>query len=305
MLRFIFARVGGGILVVLAATTIAFFLLRAAPGGPFDGEAKMSAEVKRNLEKSLQLDKPLYVQYATYITNVVQFDLGQSIKRRQTVNELIAKQFPYSLKLGAFALTFAVLFGVGLGVVAASRRNTRVDYGFMSMALFGLSIPSIVLGPLLQNVFALKLGWLPMARAEGFTSYLLPGMTLGLIYAGTIARLSRGSMLEVLGQDYIRTARAKRLSARPVIWTHRLRLGLTPVVTYLGPATAALLSGSFVVERIYQIPGLGHYFISAVGDRDHMLLCGCLVFYVSILVTLNILIDIAYGFLDPRIRGQR
>ncbi|MBP6629241.1 MAG: ABC transporter permease [Kofleriaceae bacterium] len=305
MLRFIFARVGGGILVVLAATTIAFFLLRAAPGGPFDGEAKMSAEVKRNLEKSLQLDKPLYVQYATYITNVVQFDLGQSIKRRQTVNELIAKQFPYSLKLGAFALTFAVLFGVGLGVVAASRRNTRVDYGFMSMALFGLSIPSIVLGPLLQNVFALKLGWLPMARAEGFTSYILPGMTLGLIYAGTIARLSRGSMLEVLGQDYIRTARAKGLSERTVIWKHGLRLGLIPVVTYLGPATAALLSGSFVVERIYQIPGLGHYFISAVGDRDHMLLCGCLVFYVSILVTLNILIDIAYGFLDPRIRGQR
>jgi oligopeptide transport system permease protein len=239
------------------------------------------------------------------MSGVVRFDFGPTMKRRQSVNELIGDQYSYSLKLGLFAMSFALIFGVTIGVIAASKRNTRIDYGLMGLALFGISIPSIVLGPILQNWFALKLGWFPIIRAESFASFVLPGCTLGLIYTGTIARLARGGMLEVLNQDYIRTARAKGLSERQVVWKHGVRLGLMPVVTYIGPATAALVAGSFVVEKIYQIPGLGAYFIDSVTDRDYTLLGGLMVFYVSIVVVLNLAVDIAYRFLDPRIRDAR
>jgi ABC-type dipeptide/oligopeptide/nickel transport system permease component len=303
--RLIITRILGGLATIFVVATIAFLLLKAAKGGPFDNERSMSAEAQRNIEERYRLNDPLPEQYLTFMKGAFTFDFGPSMKRRQTVNEIIAKQFPYSIKLGLFALGFATLFGVALGVTAAARRNSSIDYGFMSAALLGISIPSIVLGPLLQNWFSMKLGWFPIARAEGFASYILPGTTLGLIYTGTIARLARGGMLEVLNQDYIRTARAKGLSERSVIWKHGIRLGLLPVVTYLGPATAALLSGSFVVEKIYQIPGLGFYFIASVTDRDYSLLAGVMVFYVSFLVLMNLLVDIAYGFLDPRIRDKR
>ena len=305
MIRFLAARIAGGLAVILIVASIGFLLLKAAPGGPFDDERRMSEEAKRNIEERYHLRDPLFDQYVAWMKGVVTFDFGPTMKRRQTVNELIGTQFPYSLKLGAFALVFALLLGVTIGVTAAAKRNTWVDWGLMSFALFGISIPAIVLGPILQNWFAMKLGWFPIMRAEGFASYVLPGSTLGLIYTGTIARLARGGMLDVLGQDYIRTARAKGLSERAVVWRHGIRLGLMPVVTYIGPATAALVSGSFVVEKIYQIPGLGTYFIDSIADRDYTLLGGVMVYYVTIVVVMNLAVDIAYGFLDPRIREGR
>jgi oligopeptide transport system permease protein len=305
VIRMVVTRLLGGFAVVMIVASIAFLLLKSAKGGPFDGERAMSPEARRNIEERYHLNDPLWEQYAAWMKGVVTYDFGPSMKRRQTVNEIISNQFPYSLKLGLFAIGFAILFGVAIGVTAASRRNTSVDYGLMGTALLGISIPSIVLGPLLQNWFALKLGWFPIIRAESFASFILPGCTLGLIYTGTVARLARGGMLETLNQDYIRTARAKGLSERAVVWRHGVRLGLIPVLTYLGPAAAALVSGSFVIEKIYGIPGLGLYFIDSVADRDYTMLGGVMVFYVSIVVVLNLVVDIAYRFLDPRIREVR
>jgi len=210
-----------------------------------------------------------------------------------------------SAKLGAMALLFACCGGIFLGVVAAARQNSIFDHTSMSIALLGISIPSFVLAPLLILVFSIHLGWLPAARAEGWVSLILPSLTLGLIYMGVIARLSRSGMLETLRNDYIRTARAKGLSERKVVWKHAVRLGLLPVVTYLGPAVATLVTGSFVVEKIFQLPGLGYYFIQSVTTRDYDLLTGLLVVYSAFVIILNFLVDIAYGYLDPRIREQR
>jgi oligopeptide transport system permease protein len=305
VIRMVITRLLGGLLVVFIVASVAFLLLKSAKGGPFDAERAMSNDARRNIEERYHLNDPLWQQYTSWMKGVVTFDFGPTMKRRQTVNEIIRNQFPYSMKLGIFALGFALIFGIAIGVTAAARRNTGVDYGLMGAALLGISIPSIVLGPLLQNWFALKLGWFPIIRAEGWSSYILPGCTLGLIYTGTIARLARGGMLEVLNQDYIRTARAKGLSERAVVWRHAVRLGLMPVITYIGPATAALVSGSFVVEKIYEIPGLGFYFINSIADRDYTMLGGVMVFYVSIVVVLNLAVDIAYRFLDPRIRDAR
>jgi len=305
LIRTILARLLGGAAVVIVVASVAFLLLKSAKGGPFDGERAMSPEARRNVEERYHLNDPLWKQYSAWMKGVVTFDFGPSMKRRQTVNEIIRNQFPYSARLGLFAIAFSLVFGIAIGVVAAARRNTAVDYGLMGFALLGISIPSIVLGPLLQNWFALKLGWFPIIRAETWGSYVLPGATLGLIYTGTVARLARGGMLEVLNQDYIRTARAKGLSERAVVWRHGIRLGLMPVITYLGPATAALVSGSFVVEKIYGIPGLGLYFIDSVADRDYTMLGGVMVFYVSIVVLMNLAVDLTYRFLDPRIREVR
>jgi ABC-type dipeptide/oligopeptide/nickel transport system permease component len=305
VIRLIVTRLLGGIVTVLVVASIAFLLVKAAPGGPFDAERGLSPEARRNVEERYHLDETVLEQYLRWMKGVVTADLGPTMHYKRSVNEIIATHFPYSMKLGLFALGFALLFGVAIGVTAAARRNTTVDYGFMGTALLGISIPSLVLGPMLQNWFAIGLHWLPIIRVEGFGSYILPGCTLGMIYTGVIARLARGGMLEVLHQDYIRTARAKGLSEGAVVWRHGIRLGLLPVVTYLGPATAALLSGSFVVEMVFQIPGLGIYFIDSVTNRDAALLGGVMVFYVSILVVMNLLVDIAYGFIDPRIRDKR
>jgi oligopeptide transport system permease protein len=305
MLRLILTRFAGGLLVLVAVATAAFFLLHAAPGGPFDAERNPPPEVRRNIQERYHLDEPVWRQFARHMEGMATLDLGQSMKRPITVNELIAHHFPYSVTLGLMALAIAIGLGVGAGVVAAWRRNTWVDYGLMSFALLGLSIPSLVLGPLFIYLFALQAGILPAARAGSFASYLLPSLVLGLIYAGTIARLARTGMIETLGQDFIRTARAKGVSERRVVWKHALRLGMIPVVTYLGPATAALISGSFVVETIFQIPGLGFYFVDSVTSRDYPVLTGLLVFYVGFLVVLNLAVDLLYGVLDPRIRGTR
>lgn len=304
MIRLILARLAGGVAVLAAVATIAFFLLHAAPGGPFSSERRLQPAIQRNIEERYHLRDPLWKQYTTYMRGLAHGDLGHSMKRQRSVGEIIGQHFPYSVKLGLLSIVFAALFGTAMGVIAAARRNTWVDYLLMSLALVGISVPSIVLAPVFIRFFALELGWVPPARAEGFISYLAPAAVLGLIYAGTIARLARAGMIETLGQDYIRTARAKGASERTVVWRHALRLGVTPVVSYLGPATAGLISGSFVVEKIFQIPGLGFYFVDSVASRDYPVLTGLLVFYVGFLVALNLIVDIAYGWLDPRVRSS-
>lgn len=231
-------------------------------------------------------------------------NLGVSIVQHRPVIEIIEESFPNSILLGTLALGFACFFGILLGMVAAARQNSIVDAGAMAIALFGISVPSFVLAPILILIFSITLGWFPPARFDGLAHMVLPALTLGLIYTGIIARLARSGMLEVLRQDYIRTARAKGLTEMRVVTRHAVKLGLMPVVTFLGPATASLITGSFVVEKIFQIPGLGFYFIESVNTRDYALLSGVLVFYSIFLVLLNLAVDLAYGFLDPRIRGR-
>jgi oligopeptide transport system permease protein len=303
--RLIAGRLLGGVVVIFFVATFSFWMIRAAPGGPFDEERSVPPEIQRNIEKQYNLHLPLYQQYALYMKNLATLDLGHSMKRTDTVGEIIRQSFPVSIQLGLLALVFAVVGGVFCGVIAAVKQNSFVDHGLMAVALFGISVPAFVLGPILILIFSLQLTWLPPARFEGFTSMILPAATLGMIFMGVIARLARSGMLETLRQDYIRTARAKGVSERVVVWRHGIRLGLMPVVTYLGPAVAALITGSFVVELIFQIPGLGWYFIASISDRDYTVLSGVLVFYSFFIIVLNLVVDIAYGLLDPRIRDKR
>ena len=305
MLRLILGRLIGGVFVLFVVATVSFFLLHAAKGGPFDSDRAVPEAVQRNIEERYHLNDPLWKQYVTHMERVATLDFGHSMKRQKSVKEMIAEHGPKSLRLGLMAMVFAAIFGTALGVTAAARRNTWVDYTLMVIALLGISIPSLVLGPMFIRWFSLGLGWFPPARAEVFSGYVLPALVLGMIYAGTVARLARAGVLDTLSQDYVRTARAKGLTERVVVWKHALRLGIIPVITYLGPATAALISGSFVVEKIFQIPGLGFYFVGSVSDRDYPVLTGLLVFYVAFLVLLNLVVDILYGVIDPRTRGAR
>jgi oligopeptide transport system permease protein len=305
VIRFLAGRLVGAIVVVFVVATASFLLLHAAPGGPFDTELKRSAEVQRAMEDRYGLGDSMWVQYKRQMVHLAVGDLGTSMTTDDSVNGLIRRHFPVSAIVGLLGLLTAIVIGVTIGVAAAWRRNTWVDYVLMVVALVGVSVPSFVLGPLLIAGISIKLGLLPPTRIDGVTSYILPAITLGMIYLGAIARLTRGSMLDVLGQDFVRTARAKGLPERRVVWKHAFRLGIVPVVTYLGPATAAMISGSFVVEKIFQIPGLGTYFINSIASRDYPVLTGVFVFYALLLVTLNLVVDIVYGVLDPRIREAR
>jgi oligopeptide transport system permease protein len=289
--------------MVFAVATASFLLLHAAPGGPFDTTERRSAAVQRAMEDRYGLHRPLWQQYRHAMAQLARGDLGVSMKRDVSVGRLIAEHGPISALVGALALAAALGIGAALGVIAAWRRNTWIDALVMTGALIGVSIPAFVLGPLLIAALALDLGWLPAARLDGARSLILPAVTLGMIYLGTIARLTRGGLLDVLDQDFVRTARAKGLPERRVIG-HALRVGITPVVTYLGPATAAMISGSFVVEKIFQIPGLGTYFITSVAERDYPVVTGVFVFYAALLVVLNLAVDVAYGVLDPRVREE-
>ena len=303
MIRFLAARLVASVAIVFAVATASFLLLHAAPGGPFDTDQRRSAAVQRAMEDRYGLHQPLWQQYGRAMASLARGDLGVSMKRDVSVAALIAEHGPISALLGLLALSAAVAIGVAAGVVAAWRRNTWVDAAVMTGALIGISIPAFVLGPLLIAAIALDLGWLPPARVDGVRSLILPAITLGTIYLGTIARLTRGGMIDALGHDFIRTARAKGVPERRVVVRHALRVGIAPVVTYLGPATAALISGSFVVEKIFQIPGLGTYFVTSVADRDYPVVTGVFVFYAALLVVLNLAVDVAYGVLDPRLPG--
>lgn len=311
MMRMIGGRIVTGLVVLFLVATFSHFMLRCAEGGPFDQERAVAPEMKRAMEKAFHLDKSPLEQYGLYLAELVPSpangwkpNLGVSIVQHRPVIEIIEESFPNSIILGTLALGFACFFGILLGMLAAARQNSIIDAGAMAVALFGISVPSFVLAPILILIFSISLGWLPPARFDGFAHMILPALTLGLIYTGIIARLTRSGMLEILRQDYIRTARAKGLTETRVVTRHAVKLGLMPVVTFLGPATASLITGSFVVEKIFQIPGLGFYFIESVNTRDYALLSGVLVFYSIFLVLLNLAVDLAYGFLDPRIRGR-
>jgi len=303
MTAFILKRVLAFIPVLLVIVTITFFLVRLAPGGPFDGERRVSDEVMRQLEAQYNLDAPLYRQYFDYLAGVVQGDFGPSFKKpSRTVREWIVLRIPTSLELGAYGLLVALTIGLTAGVLASLKPNSTLDYVPMSLAMVGICIPNFVLGPLLVLVFALWLEWLPVAGWDTPAHRIMPALTLGAAYAAYIARLTRGGMLEILAQDFIRTARAKGLSESRIVLVHALRGGIQPVIAFLGPAAAGLLTGSFVVETIFQVPGLGREFVEAAFNRDYTMIIGTVLVYAILVMVLNLVADVLHAWLDPRVR---
>jgi oligopeptide transport system permease protein len=305
MAKFILRRLLEMIPVLFLVATATFFMIRLAPGGPFSRERNVPPEVLRNLEKHYGLDQPLWKQYTSYLGHLLQGDLGPSFKYpTRTVNELIADSFPVSLELGSIGLLIALVLGIPAGVFAALRPNTRQDFLTMGVAMTGICLPNFVIGPLLVLAFAIKL---EMFNASGWFVWqdrFLPALTLGLAFAARIARLTRGGMLEVLNQDYIRTARAKGLSESAVVLRHALKLGLMPVIAYLGPAIAGLLTGSFVVETIFQIPGLGRFFVTAAFNRDYTMVLGTVLFYAALILVMNFLVDLLQIYLNPKLKHE-
>lgn len=305
MLRFIARRAIETVPVLWVIATITFFLTRLAPGGPFETEKNFPPEIKAHLEAYYGLNRPLYEQYFDYLGHLLHGDLGPSFKySNRTVNEIIANAFPVSLELGSEALVVALLIGLTAGITASLFPNRWMDYVPMSLSMIGICLPTFVLGPLLILVFAL---WLGLFNASGWfvpSDRVLPAVTLGTYYAGYIARLTRGGMLDILNQDFIRTARAKGASSLRVVWRHALKGGLLPVVSYLGPAVAGLITGSFVVETIFQIPGLGQYFVTAAFNRDYTLVLGTVLFYAVVIILLNLVVDILLVWLNPRLRFE-
>ncbi len=305
MARFIWLRLLQAIPVLLAVITFTFFLIRFAPGGPFDTEKAVIPEVKRALEAQYHLDQPLLAQYGTYLKDLAHGDFGPSFKYPgRSVNELIAAGFPATAELGLYALLVAVLLGMGAGLMAALHPNTWRDYLPMSAAMTGICMPTLLLGPVLVLVFGIWLEWVPVSGwGDVPGDKILPSLTLGAAYAAYVARLTRGGVLEVMSQDYIRTARAKGLPERVVIFKHALRGGLIPVVSFLGPAFAGLLSGSFVVETVFQVPGLGRFFVQAAFNRDYTMILGTTTFLAALIVIFNLLSDVLAAWLNPRVRG--
>jgi oligopeptide transport system permease protein len=286
--------------------TLSFFIVRAAPGGPFDREKRLPPEIMRNIEKKYNLDEPLIMQYGRYMLDILRGDLGPSFSYNDhDVNFFIFSSLPKSLILGSIALGIAVVIGIGVGMISSVRQNTWVDYTAMSFAVIGITVPLFVIGPVLMYFLALKLNWLPtsgwVTGQHGWVTIIMPVITLSLPYFAYIARLSRASILEVLRSDYVRTARAKGLREIVIMFKHVLKGALLPVVSYLGPAFAGIITGSVVVERIFRIPGLGQFFVQAAFNRDYTLLMGTVIVYSVILIIMNFVVDILYGFLDPRI----
>jgi oligopeptide transport system permease protein len=305
MVRFIIRRLLITIPTILVVITLTWGLIRLAPGNFYSGEKKLPKSVEAAIREKYGLDKPWYVQYGKTMGHIVRLDFGTSLKYEgQSVNQIIARSLPVSATVGLLAYALALLVGIFAGCVAALKQNSFWDYASMALAMVGISIPNFVLGPLLVLGFSLYLYWVPPARWYGFfdRGLILPVITLSAIYMAYIARLTRAGMLEVLRSDYIRTARAKGLSETAIIMRHALRGGLMPVVSFTGPALAFILTGTVVVERIFALPGLGNYFIQASLNRDEPLILGIVAFVAITLLMMNLLVDIAYGFLDPRIR---
>lgn len=303
MFAFLLRRLGSLVFVLLCVVTLTFFLIRLAPGGPFDRERKIPPAIEKQLLAKYKLDGPLHQQYFDYLKDLARGDLRLSTKYRNwTVNELLAQTLPVSAVLGAIAFCIAAIAGIWLGSWAALRRNTLVDTGAMFAALLAISVPTFVTGPLLILIFALKLNWLPVGGWGSWPAVILPSLTLAGPYIAYIARLMRTSMMEVLGQDYIRTARAKGLTDNRIIYKHALKVAILPVVSFLGPLAANLLTGSIVVETIFNIPGAGGFFVNSIQNRDGFLLGGVVIVYCALLVTMNLIVDVAYGWLDRRIK---
>lgn len=304
MIVFLVKRLVGAVPTLLALMTLTFFVMRLVPGGPFDSERALPEEVKANIAAKYHFDEPLLKQYGRYLFDVARGDLGPSYRYMgaRGVNEIIADTLPVSAQLGFLAIAFAALVGVPLGALAAYRRNSWFDFSSMFFAVAGISLPNYLLASILILVFSMHLGWFPPALWEDWRSMVLPVITLSARPTALIARLTRASLLETLNTDYIRTARAKGLSTFDVVFKHALKNALVPVVTMLGPLTAAIITGSFVIEVIFAIPGMGKHFVSAVTDRDYTLIMGVTLVYGIIVIAANIIVDLMYAWIDPRIR---
>jgi oligopeptide transport system permease protein len=303
MLSYAIRRLFGTLPTLLLIVAIAFFMMRLAPGGPFDKERRVSAAVEQNLIKAYHLDESLPMQFVRYLGNVLQGDFGPSFQYKDfSVTELIWSGFPVSLALGGAAILIATVLGLALGALAALRQNGPVDYAVMATAMTGIAIPNFVVAPVLTLVFGLMLGWLPVGGWSSPANAILPVTALCLPQVAVIARLTRGSMIEVLRGNYIRTARAKGLPERLVVTRHAMRAALVPVVSYLGPAVAAIITGSIIIEQIFGIPGIGRYFVQGALNRDYTLVMGVTIFYGALIILFNLAVDLIYGLLDPKVR---
>jgi len=307
ILHHVAQRLLGVIPTLLLLVTIVFFMIRVAPGGPFDSEKTLPAEIQANLEAKYHLDEPLLEQYFRYLGQILVLDFGPSFQYQDwTVNELIAEGFPVSLTVGGLAMALAFLAGTAIGTGAALHQNRATDYGAMGLAMLGISVPGFVVAPLLILLVSVYSGWLPAGGWDWSPAHMvLPVVTLALPVIAYIARLMRGSMIEVLHSDFIRTARAKGLPERNVILRHALKPALLPVISYMGPATAGLITGSVVIERIFSIPGLGSYFVQGALNRDYTLVMGVVIFYGLLIILLNFLVDLLYAWLNPKIRYEQ
>ena len=307
MLRLVFQRLLTAIPTLLVLITISFLMMKLAPGGPFDGERALPPEVKAQIEAAYHLDESWPVQFKLYVTDLIRGDLGPSFQYPgYTVNELIAQGFPVSLTLGVLAMMLALIVGVSAGVIAALKQNSVTDYSVMTVSMTGISIPNFVIAPILILLFAVGMGWLPAGGwdAQKPSTFILPVISLALPQIAYIARLMRASMIEVLRSNYIRTARAKGLSLFSVIRRHALRPAFMPILSYLGPATASVITGSVVIEQIFSIPGLGRHFVQGALNRDYTVVMGVVIFYGVLIIVFNFLVDIAYRMLDPTLHND-
>jgi oligopeptide transport system permease protein len=305
MLRLIFKRLLVAVPVLIIVASITFFLVRLAPGGPFDSEKVVAPQVLKNLNEVYNLNAPLYEQYFDYMANAITGDFGPSFRYPgRSVSEMILTGLPVTFELAFYAVIFAVLLGLLAGIVAAVKKNTALDYIPMAIAMLGICMPTFLLGPLLVLTFGINLELMPVSGWDTLPGdKVLPAITLGAAYAAYIARLSRGGMLETLNQDYIRTARAKGLSEFKVVMLHAIRGGLIPVLAFLGPAIAGLIGGSFVVETIFQIPGLGRFYVEAAFNRDYTMILGTTIFFSALIIFFNLLSDIAVAIFNPQARS--
>jgi oligopeptide transport system permease protein len=311
MASYALRRILGAIPTLLVIITLAFFMMRLAPGGPFDSQRRLPPEIEHNIKAAYHLDRPVYEQYFSYLGHLAHGDLGPSYKNKDfTVIQLIADGLPVSAKLGISAIVLALIFGIGLGVTAALNQNKLSDHGIMSLAMFGITVPTFVTAPLLTllfGVYGLRLFGVDISLPVGgwnggaLRNMILPVTVLALPQIAIIARLVRGSMIEVLHSNYIRTARAKGLPGHRIVTRHALRAALLPLVSYLGPAVAQLVTGSLIVEQIFGLPGVGRYFVLAALDRDYTLVLGVVIFYATVIILLNLLADLLYAALDPRV----
>ena len=308
MIKYIIKRLCYSLITLWLIATITFALIHCLPGDPFASEKAIPPRIKALLMKKYGLDKPIYVQYGIYLKNLVQGNLGMSMRTRgRKVSDIIATHFPYSLDIGLKALCFGIVFGLIMGSIAALNRAKKWDTLSMLLAIFGVSVPSFIIAGLLQYLVVqfgklTGLNILPVAGYDGFISTVLPMLALGMLPVAMITRMMRASMIEVLGQDYIKTARAKGVSSTNIVFKHCLRNAIMPIITYLGPMIAAILTGSFVVEKIFAIPGLGKYFVESIYNNDYTVILGLVMFYASFLILMILIVDISYGFIDPRIR---
>jgi oligopeptide transport system permease protein len=316
MTGYAFKRLMIALPTLFIVVSASFFLMHAAPGGPFDADANLEPQVLANLKAAYDLDKPVFEQYLIYLGKVARGDFGPSIIYQDSgVSKLIATGLPVSLRIGLSAILIAALVGGTLGIVAALRQNTRTDYTVMAFAMTGIAVPSFVLAPLMTLIFGVLLKLLPIATLEPggslardfpviapLTPYILPVIALAIPQVAIISRLTRGAMIEVLRQSYIRTARAKGLPERRVVWRHALRAGILPVVSYLGPAIAGIVTGAVVVETIFQLPGMGRFFIQGAINRDYPLVLGIVVIFAAAIIVMNLIVDLLYGLLDPKVK---